>query len=159
MAKYTKNSIYFSPARKEARKHGYRSGLELRTAWELENAKIAFEYEPKDNHLEYFIKSKAVCNECGSHDTIEKHLYVPDFFIISRGYKIVLEAKGNLPPQDAKKMIAVKNNHPDIEFVFLFMKDGKIGRGRYSDYCEKYGFAYFFEGKDKEKLISYLKRK
>ncbi len=157
MAK-NKNSVFFSAARKEARKHGYKSNLELRVACELENSKIQFVYEPKDNHLEYYIKSKAVCNECGSHDTIERHEYIPDFFIHSRNSKIVLETKGKLEPSDARKMIAVKKQHPDIEFVFLFTSDNKIGRGRYSDWCEKNKFAYFFE-RDKQLWINYLKKK
>lgn len=157
MAK-NRNSVFFSPARKEARKHGYKSNLELRVAWELENSKIQFVYEPKDNHLEYYIKSKAICVDCNGCNTIERHEYIPDFFIVSKGLKIVLESKGILTPKDAAKMRAVRNSHPDIEFVFLFTSDNKIGRGRYSDWCEKNKFVYFFE-RDKQLWINYLKKK
>ena len=72
--------------------------------------------------------------------------YYPDFEILREdGSAIYIEVKGYLDRDAQRKMLAVKECHPDKTFVFLFSKDNPIRKGakmRYSDWCEKHGFEY-----------------
>lgn len=77
--------------------------------------------------------------------TLVKH-YTPDF-IITRpdGTKCYIETKGKFDLDSRQKMIACKSQHPDKEFVILFMRDQpltKKSKLRYTDWAEKYGFDY-----------------
>jgi len=156
MRKKSKASVFFSPARKKALKAGFRSGLEQRVSNELHSANVTHDYEPSDRKLPYYLKSKAHCAVCGSNDTLERHEYIIDFYIHKTN--IVLETKGKFDRPMALKMLAVRDYNPEYEIVMLFMSNGKIGRGRYSDWCEKNGIKYFFES-DTDKWISYIKGK
>lgn len=84
--------------------------------------------------------------------TIESE-YVPDFEIKTQsGSSFYLETKGNGRSFDGhvrRKMIAVKNQHPDLDIRILFYSDGKIGPRRkdgtfqrQSDWAERHGFTY-----------------
>jgi len=86
---------------------------------------------------------------------ITEHVYRPDFPIKFRkldGTLCYLEYKGNGRAFDIaarQKMIAVKEQHPDITFYLVFHSDGKVGPRRkngtcfrQSDWARKYGFEF-----------------
>lgn len=62
------------------------------------------------------------------------YTYRPDFVITFRdGRKLYIEAKGNGRQFDSsvkRKMVAVKEQHPDKDIRIVFYKDGKIGPKR-----------------------------
>lgn len=71
--------------------------------------------------------------------------YTPDF--VKEG--IWIEAKGFFRPGDQRKYIAVQEQYPDIEIVFIFSdpdkpvrRGAKMTMGRW---CEVKGFRYFTE--------------
>lgn len=69
--------------------------------------------------------------------------YTPDF-ILENG--IIVEAKGVLTPQDRLKMVCVKNQHPNRDIRFLFMraanKLNKHSKTTYAQWAEKNGFKW-----------------
>lgn len=111
----------------------YRSGLEVNIAKSLysraKRDKFKFKFESEG--LPYRVKEQ---------------MYVPDFKVErSDGTKIYIEVKGYLDNASQKKMLAVKDCHPDKTFVFLFSKNNPVRKGakmRYSEWCEKHGFDY-----------------
>lgn len=84
------------------------------------------------------------------YTSVEHHKYIPDFIVSkSDGTKIYLEVKGYLRPNDRKKMLFVKEQHPDKDIRFVFRYNNKINpksKTRYSDWCEKHGFQYSLKG-------------
>lgn len=93
----------------------------------------------EDTYLEYTIKGK----------------YNPDFRISytkGDGTKCFIEYKGNGRAFDQKvrqKMIAVKEQNPDVTIYIVFHSDGRIGPRRkdgtylkQSDWAKKNGFEY-----------------
>lgn len=60
--------------------------------------------------------------------------YTPDFVITFKdGRKLYIEAKGNGRQFDEhvkRKMIAVKDQHPDKDIRIVFYSDGRLGRTR-----------------------------
>jgi len=112
---------------KEALEAGYRSGLELRIAKQLQKRKVRYEYEKKK------IKWKLV----------EDKVYTPDF-VLPNG--IIIEGKGRFTASDRKKHLNVKEQHPDLDIRFVFSNsNNKILKGSkttYAMWCEKNGFLY-----------------
>lgn len=113
----------------------YRNKFETKTGEKLGELGIKFEYETEKLHY-----------------TIEAD-YIPDFILITKGgRKIYLETKGGGRSFDAhtrRKMIAVKQQHPDKDIRIVFYSDGKCGPKRkdgtfmrQSDWSKKYGFKY-----------------
>lgn len=71
--------------------------------------------------------------------------YVPDFVVrFEDGRTMYLEAKGWLRPEDKKKMLLVKAQHPDLDIRFIFEKNNKFSRSqvRYGDWAGKKGFPW-----------------
>jgi predicted nuclease of restriction endonuclease-like RecB superfamily len=115
----------------------YRSGLEVTVAKALEK------FKRKNKELKFKF-------ECESLPyVLAERVYVPDFRVErADGSVIYIEVKGYLDRDSVRKMLAVKECHPDKTFVFLFKKNNPIRKGakmRYSDWCEKHGFDYSFE--------------
>jgi len=84
------------------------------------------DYEPKSAIIDYTIAFR----------------YQPDF-ILPNG--IIIETKGRLDVWDRRKMIAVKNQHPDLDIRFVFQKASmKLSRGgkTYGEWCDTYGFPW-----------------
>ena len=70
---------------------------------------------------------------------ILSRVYIPDFEITSRsGVTFLLEAKGYLRPEHKAKMVAVKQQHPELDIRILFYRK-KASDTRWAD---KYGFKY-----------------
>lgn len=79
--------------------------------------------------------------------------YTPDFVITFKdGSKLYIEAKGNGRQFDQavkKKMLAIKEQHPDKDIRIIFYSDGKIGPTRkngtflrQSDWAKKNGYKF-----------------
>ena len=140
-----------SAARKKAVKAGYRSFFEFNVAKQLKTSRISHDYEPRDMVLSYELRTRGRCAVCGSHEVVEQHTYLPDF-VIGKGRNIVIEAKGKYDAKTRKKMIAVKEQNPEVHIIMLFMSDNKLSKkskSRYSDWCEQNGFEYYIDNKDK----------
>lgn len=68
--------------------------------------------------------------------------YTPD---IKLPNGIFVEVKGKLDADDRKKMLLVREQHPDLDIRFLFMRDNKLTKASnttYSAWSEKNGFKY-----------------
>jgi predicted nuclease of restriction endonuclease-like RecB superfamily len=80
----------------------------------------------------------------------ETKTYIPDFIIVTKsGKKIYLEVKGYFRPADRKKMLLVKEQHPDKDIRLVFKYNNKINpksNTRYADWAEKHGFLYCLKG-------------
>jgi hypothetical protein len=103
----------------------YRSRLEERLARWMEVNNLPFEYESLK--LNYTVEAK----------------YTPDF-ILPNG--VILEAKGYFKPEDRRKMLAVKKQHPDLDIRLVFQAPyntlSKESKTTYSDWAEKHGFLW-----------------
>ncbi len=106
---------------------GYRSKLELDVSKHLALAGVPFKYE--NIKLKYRVE--------------ELRSYTPDFDL---GNGIVLEVKGYFRATDRKKLLLVKEQHPDLDLRLVFQqarnKIHKSSKTTYADWCKKYGFAY-----------------
>lgn len=124
-----------SQRRKAAQREGYRSAFEKEIADQAKKDGIKIEYEPEDSVIEWVPKTKK---------------YLPDF-VLKNG--IVIEAKGRLTQQDRTKLLAVKEQYPEIDLRLVFMYDNKLSREsptRYSEWAEKHGFKYAMKRIPKE---------
>ena len=114
--------------RRDAIKHGYRSGLEHTISIYLTELKYRYKYE-------------AMKIEC---EDLTYRTYTPDF-ILKNG--IIIETKGRFLSADRKKHIAIKKQHPDLDIRFVFTNSrSKLQKGAKSSYgqwCDKYGFRYY----------------
>jgi hypothetical protein len=103
----------------------YRSRLEERIARWLEVNGYSFEYETLK--LDYTVKA----------------VYTPDF-ILPNG--VVLEAKGYFKPEDRRKMLAVKKQHPEVDIRLVFQAPHntitKESKTTYAQWAEKNGFLW-----------------
>lgn len=120
-----------------------RSKFEKRIATHLFEYGIQYQYEP--DQLEYdepLRKNRSFCAECDSTNLWRTGWYTPDFLLATGLY---IETKGRFTAADRRKMIAVKEAHPDDSIVMLFMRDNKISKRsntKYSDWCEANGYDY-----------------
>lgn len=109
--------------------HGVRSGLEADVASALTLAGVEYEYEKLK--LKYIVPAST-------------HTYTPDFRLRQNG--LIVETKGRFTAADRKKMLLVKQQHPDLDIRFVFTNSKtKIAKGSktsYADWCEKHGFKY-----------------
>jgi len=114
-------------ARRDAIKHGYRSGLEHSLSLYLDNLKYKYYYE--DIKIEW--------------EDLSYRTYTPDF-ILKNG--IIIETKGRFIASDRRKHLAIKKQHPnlDIRFVFTNSKNKlrKGAKSSYGEWCIRYGFRY-----------------
>ena len=79
----------------------FRSALEERIAKSFEKDNVVYLYEARS--YSYKLESK----------------YTPDFFLNNN---IILEAKGFFKPADRRKMLAIKNQYPDLDIRFVFQR-------------------------------------
>ena len=130
-----------------------RSGFEEKVKKFLQKLKQKFSYEKAK--LPYTIPAKEAN-------------YIPDFVLgVSKNSltkkdlkgKIVIEAKGRFTLQDRRKMLLVKEKHPDLDIRIVLQSDNYLTKltkkqkqkkkqnipfkkDRYSDWCKKHGFKY-----------------
>lgn len=92
------------------------------------------------------------------------HKYIPDFKVSKHsGSVLYIESKGNgrsWTPQVRAKMLAVKDQWPELDVRLLFYTDGEFGtrrkdgsRQRQSEWANKHGFPYAIRDVPKEWLI------
>ena len=117
---------------KEALKHGYRSGFEMKTMEWLKAKGVDVEFETE---ILEFTKPETV------------HKYHPDFIITNlKGKKIYIETKGRFLLEDRKKQLAIRACHPDKDIRMVFQypntKTSKGAKGSYGDWCEKNNVPY-----------------
>lgn len=113
-----------------------RSGFEYKVAQALEEAGIEFEYEAKSYELWLPVHRGYQCEDCGAGAGSIRKLswYTPDFF--TDGF--VIEAKGKFTALDRKKALAVREHHPKLRMLYVFMRDNKLSKlskTRYSEWC------------------------
>ena len=117
-----------SKVRKNAIKHGYRSGFEHRVADQLSENKVKFKYE--DTQIDY-IKPET------------HHKYTVDFTLPNG---ILVETKGRWVLEDRKKHLLIKSQHPELDIRIVFQNPkGKIRKGSkttYADWCDKHGIVW-----------------
>jgi len=70
-------------------------------------------------------------------------IYTPDFILPNA---VILEAKGYFKPEDRRKMLAVKKQHPDLDIRLVFQQPGntltKTSKTTYAKWAEKHGFLW-----------------
>lgn len=71
------------------------------------------------------------------------HRYTPDF-VLPNG--IIVESKGRFLPDDRKKHLLIKQQHPDKDIRFVFSNPkarlSKTSLTTYAAWCDKYGFQW-----------------
>ena len=76
---------------------------------------------------------------------MQRHTYTPDFTLEDHD-DIVIEVKGRLTASDRKKMLLVKEQHPDKIFFLVFgnakEKLYKGSKTTYAEWAEKNGFLW-----------------
>ena len=126
LKKAKSNKANISPAR-IMRRTKYRSKFELNIARLLAERSVPFEYE--NSKVTYIPKPRT---------------YTPDFYLSETD--IYIEAKGHLDKADRVKMLLVKEQHPDLDIRFVFLRArNKIYRGSkttYADWATKHGFQW-----------------
>ena len=117
-----------SKVRKNAIKHGYRSGFEHKVADQLSENKINFEYEKTTIN---YIKPET------------HHTYTIDFTLPNG---ILVETKGRWVIEDRKKHLLIKKQHPELDIRLVFQNaKTKIRKGSkttYADWCDKNGIIW-----------------
>jgi predicted nuclease of restriction endonuclease-like RecB superfamily len=122
--------------RRSAVQHGFRSGLEATISSQLDKLQpeLGFTYGFESEKLEYI-------------KPVTSHKYTPDFIIETKsGRKIYVESKGRFMPDDRKKHLLIKAQHPDKDIRFVFTRSkAPISKGAKTTcamWCEKHGFQY-----------------
>jgi len=119
---------------RSAWKRGYRSGLEIKVAQQLESLNVPVIYEQEKLNYEWPPRSSK---------------YTPDFKILtSNGGYFYVETKGRFIASDRQKHLLIKAQCPDIDIRFVFSSNQKLYKGSkttYSMWCEKHGFSFAFK--------------
>lgn len=128
--------VQFKTAKKKTKSHSktglskaslkpYRSAFEAVIAKSLFARNIPFTYETKS--LVY--------------QSVQT--YTPDFVLPSG---LMVEAKGFFKPQDRRKHLLVKQQHPDVDIRFVFQNAATpLSRGSkttYAKWCQRHGFLF-----------------
>lgn len=127
-------------------KSPFRSKFEQTIAEYLDERKVKYKYEPFQ--MEYdkpLRKNRSYCGDCYSTNLVQSGWYIPDF-VLSSG--LIIEAKGRFTAADRRKMLAVRECHPDETIVMLFMRDNKIHKRSttyYSDWCMEHDYDFAFK--------------
>lgn len=121
-----RRSTVRQPSPSTSRTSEYRSKFEQQVAGSLNKRGLAFAYESQA--LTYTITAT----------------YTPDF-VLPNG--VLVETKGLFTPEDRRKMLAVKAQHPDKDIRLCFMRaDTKLSRRpgalSYWQWAERHGFIW-----------------
>jgi len=80
--------------------------------------------------------------------TLPGRRYCPDFWLLPLpwGRQMVCEVKGWLRPEDRTKMIAVRDQHPEVDIRFIFVNASKTlskkSKTTYGMWATKHGFLW-----------------
>ena len=107
--------------RQAAYKYGYRSGLELKVADQIKEAKYPVNYETET--LQYIVPQK-------------NSKYTPDFIFTRKdGKTMYIETKGRWTSTDRQKMKNILASNPDIDLRIIFQNPNqKISKGSKTTY-------------------------
>lgn len=118
-----------------------RSRFEKTVAKQLDDKGMSYEYEKYSyEYDEPLRKNQARCAECGSSTLLRTGWYTPDFFLDNG---VIIESKGRFTAADRRKMVAVKEHHPDLDIKLLFMRNNRIHKNSqttYVDWCDKHDY-------------------
>jgi hypothetical protein len=120
------------------RKHGIRSGLELKVKNDLDEKGVKYGYE--DTKFRY---GKVLCKHCG--EWTKYGTYTPDFTLYNARHTIYVESKGYFPSPKRTLFLAVLRDNPSVDFRLLFQVDCRIRKGSdtfYSDWADKHDIEY-----------------
>jgi predicted nuclease of restriction endonuclease-like RecB superfamily len=111
----------------------YRSGLEERTAKNLDDLSVPYQFETLK--LPYIIPAS-------------NHKYTPDFLITTKsGKTLIIETKGIWAFDDRKKHLLIREQHPDLDIRFVFSRSkskiSKKSTTTYADICNGLGRGKF----------------
>jgi Phage endonuclease I len=111
-----------------ARARGYRSGLEVKVAKQLEDAGVPFQYEKLKVH----------------YTVPERQAYYLADYVLDNG--IIVETKGKFEVGDRQKHLLIKKQHPELDIRFVFSNsNAPIYKGSptsYAQWCKSHGFLY-----------------
>ena len=102
----------------------YRSQLEAKVASYLDLNNAPFLYE------------------CSKYPYVTRSKYTPDFFLKNG---VIIEAKGWFPPKDRRKLLAVKEQHPELDLRLIFQRNQlltKKSKTTYGEWATKHGFPW-----------------
>ena len=103
----------------------FRSKFEKNLALDLKRSGVSFTYESL--RLEYY----------------KTHHYTPDF-VLHNG--VIIEAKGRFTGSDRMKHLLIKEQHPDADIRFVFMRASntlsKRSKTTYGAWCDKHNFLW-----------------
>ena len=97
-----------------------RNKFEIRINRQLKRSKLEYGYEVE--RLPYILAGH----------------YIPDFVIHTERGKVYVECKGYLRPEDKRKLVAVKKQHPECDLRILFYADNP----KQIRWATKNGFKY-----------------
>ena len=117
--------------RQAAYKYGYRSGLELKVADQIKEAKYPVNYETET--LQYVVPQK-------------NSKYTPDFIFTKKNGSIMyIETKGRWTSTDRQKMKHILASNPGIDLRMVFQnpnqKISKASKTTYEAYANKLGIS------------------
>jgi hypothetical protein len=116
------------PLSPEAKARGFRSGLEVEIADQLDAHGTGYAYEP--GRIRYTQPAK-------------ERNFTP-YFILPSG--IVIEGKGRFITADRTKFVYIKETHPDLDLRFIFsnpdQRISKTSKTTYAKWCEYKGFLW-----------------
>jgi hypothetical protein len=120
----------YASARRNGKRAGKRSGLEVKVEEALCKAGLKHEYET--------LKFSYIQPE-------QKRSYLADFEL--KDYpQIVIEAKGRFTSADRKKMLLLQAQYPDTHFVMVFGRSlntlSKSSNTTYGDWCDKHNIPW-----------------
>jgi len=121
-----------SKKRQMAYKYGYKSGLELKVAQQIKEAKYPVNYETEK--IEYIVPQK-------------NSKYTPDFvFQKINGGTMYIETKGRWTSIDRQKMKNILTSNPGLDLRLVFQNPNqKISKGSkttYEMYAKKLGITH-----------------
>jgi hypothetical protein len=92
---------------------------------------IKFEYEPEKIEYRRTVV-RGIC-KCGNERVQQRRWYIPDF-VLENGIR--LECKGRLTSQDRAKLMAVKEQHPELDLRMVFGANNKINKNKAKRYMQ-----------------------
>jgi predicted nuclease of restriction endonuclease-like RecB superfamily len=104
-------------------KKTYKNLFEATVAKQIKRSKVPFKYESEK--IPYVIASH----------------YKPDFVLSTPLGKVYVECKGYFRPEDKRKLVAVKRQHPSMDIRILFYAE----RSSYTRWATKHGFKWAVE--------------
>jgi hypothetical protein len=117
-----------SKVRRNAIKHGYRSGFEHKVSKQLTEEKVKFGYEITT--VPYTVPAK-------------NRTYLVDFTLPNG---ILVETKGRWTTEDRAKHLLLKQQHPELDIRIVFQNSkSKIRKGSkttYAAWCDKNGIVW-----------------